>query len=84
MRAWRILTLRWPAGLRQHPLFDENWYIDSNPDVRRSRLPAWWHYMRHGTREGRAPNAWFDREWYLRTYPDVAASGMEPYPTKVK
>jgi GT2 family glycosyltransferase len=74
----RVLTLRWPWWLRPHPLFDRAWYLESNRDVVASRLGPWWHYVRHGAREGRAPNRYFDREWYLRTYPDVRLVGMDP------
>lgn len=76
--AWMLLTLRWPYWLRQHPLFDRDWYIETNRDLAASRLRPWWHYVRHGSREGRAPNRYFDREWYLRTYPDVRMVGMDP------
>jgi GT2 family glycosyltransferase len=76
--AWALLRLRWPAWLRAHPLFDEQWYVTTYGDVRGGRLPAWWHYVRHGTREGRSPSRYFDRDWYLRSYPDVRLSGMDP------
>ncbi|MFV2064379.1 MAG: glycosyltransferase, partial [Chloroflexota bacterium] len=75
---WRLLTLRWPGWLRQHPLFDKDWYVETNRDVAGTRLRPWWHYVRHGVPEGRAPNRYFDREWYLRTYPDVKMTGSDP------
>ncbi len=75
---WRLLTLRWPGWLRQHPLFDEDYYREANRDIDGVRLRPWWHYVRHGASEGRQPNRYFDRSWYLRTYPDVEVAGFDP------
>jgi hypothetical protein len=81
-RVWRrarmLLTLRWPRGLRQSPLFDRDWYLQQNPDVSEARISPWRHWRRHGWREGRDPNAWFDTAWYLAHNPDVAERGMDP------
>lgn len=67
--------IRW---LWPHPLFDAGWYIKANRDIAAYRWGPWRHYLRHGRREGRQPNAYFDDAWYLRTYPDVKATGMDP------
>ena len=74
----RRLHGRLPWYLRSNPLFDRAWYVALYPDVRSARLGAYWHYHRHGWREGRDPNPYFDTDWYLRRYPDVAARGLEP------
>jgi hypothetical protein len=62
----------------ERPLFDEAWYLDTNPDVAAAGLDPWWHYIHYGCAEGRKPNALFDPEWYLTQYPDVAAAGIDP------
>jgi GT2 family glycosyltransferase/glycosyltransferase involved in cell wall biosynthesis len=59
-------------------LVDENWYLQTNPDVAAANVPAAAHYMAAGWTEGRSPNAYFDGEWYLRQNPDVGASGINP------
>ena len=74
----RRLHGRLPWYMRSNPLFDRAWYVALYPDVRSARLGAYWHYNRHGWREGRDPNPYFDTDWYLRRYPDVAVRGLEP------
>jgi len=69
---------RLPWYLRPNPLFDGEWYLAQYPDVRGARWGAYWHYRRHGWREGRDPNPYFDTDWYLRNNPDVAGAGLEP------
>ena len=61
-----------------NPLFSAEWYLASYPDVGSYRLGAYWHYRRHGARQGRNPNGHFDARWYLERYPDVAAKGTNP------
>jgi hypothetical protein len=35
-------------------LFDEAWYLDTNPDVAAAGLDPWWqHYIHYGCAEGR-------------------------------
>lgn len=77
-RMRKVLTLRSPWPLLPNPLFDAAWYLRQQPDVAASGARPWWHYRRHGWREGRDPNAWFDVRWYLARNPDVAQQGIEP------
>ncbi|WP_197067126.1 glycosyltransferase [Ensifer sp. ZNC0028] len=59
-------------------LFDRDFYLRMNGDVRLSGIEPWRHYRRHGFKEGRRPNSLFDPNWYLEQYPDVKRSGIEP------
>lgn len=59
-------------------LFDREFYLRTNGDVRLSGIEPWLHYRRHGSKEGRKPNHIFDPKWYLEHYPDVKRSGIEP------
>lgn len=59
-------------------LFDREFYLRTNGDVRLSGIEPWLHYRRHGSKEGRKPNHIFDPKWYLEHYPDVKLSGIEP------
>jgi len=36
------------------------------------------HYLQHGWKEGRRPNASFDPEDYLNRHPEVRDAGTEP------
>lgn len=59
-------------------LFDAEWYLEQNPDVRASGRPAFEHYLSYGWSEGRWPNPIFDPKWYIENNPDVASAGLEP------
>ena len=59
-------------------LFYNTYYVENYLDVADSGRNPLLHYIRHGGKEGRAPNPLFDSEWYLRSYPDIAASGINP------
>jgi glycosyltransferase involved in cell wall biosynthesis len=59
-------------------LFDNEWYLLSNPDLAAAKVSPLEHFIEAGWREGRRPNPMFDPTWYLQRYPDVAAAGMNP------
>jgi len=61
-----------------HPLFDADYYLEKNPDVRNSRWPPLLHFLLWGGFEGRQPHPLFDPAWYLDQYPDVASCGLNP------
>jgi hypothetical protein len=48
-------------------LFDASWYLRRYRDVAAAGLDALKHYIEHGWREDRAPNAYFDPVWYHAT-----------------
>ncbi len=60
--------------------FDEDWYLEQNPDVREAIAKGnvksgWDHFINNGYFEGRLPRALeFDEDFYLKEYPDVAAA----------
>jgi SAM-dependent methyltransferase len=62
-----------PSGL-----FDSDWYLERNDDVRAAGINPLVHYLLHGAAEGRDPNPLFDTDWYLNRYPDVRAAGANP------
>ena len=59
-------------------LFDRDWYLKTNPDVRKSGMDPCYHYAEHGAQEGRQPGPYFDGNWYLESYPDVAKADVNP------
>jgi glycosyltransferase involved in cell wall biosynthesis len=59
-------------------LFDRDWYLQRNPDVRASGMDPCYHYTAHGAKEGRHPGPFFDSKWYLEAYPDVSKAGLNP------
>lgn len=59
-------------------LFDADWYLEQNPDVRGVDVKPLLHFDSFGWREGRRPNLYFDPTWYLEQCPDVRDAGMNP------
>ncbi|MBO6505228.1 MAG: glycosyltransferase [Kordiimonadaceae bacterium] len=51
-------------------LFDADWYLAANLDVRASGMPALYHFARFGAKEMRQPNPVFASRWYQDTYGD--------------
>lgn len=73
------LKLRNRLGiLKPPPLFDAKWYLEQNPDVKKSRMNPYLHYKIWGWKEGRNPSVRFDLVWYLSCNPDVLEAGIEP------
>lgn len=59
-------------------LFDEDFYLSRNPDVKQAGQNALQHYLNHGGFEGRDPHPLFDSEWYRAQNPDVRMTGQNP------
>jgi glycosyltransferase involved in cell wall biosynthesis len=59
-------------------MFNRDWYLEHNPDVRAAGIDPALHYLRYGAREGRDPSPQFDSDWYLAENPDVAKIGFNP------
>lgn len=70
-----------PAGVDRYsgPLFDGDWYLATNPDVKSAGLDPYSHFMEHGWKEGRNPSSHFDVNWYLGVHEDVKAAGVNPF-----
>jgi glycosyltransferase involved in cell wall biosynthesis len=81
-RGWGVLVRVVPEPILSYvwhnPLFDQQYYLTTYPDVARARVHPERHYRRHGIREGRNPSRFFHTSWYLRTYPDVAGRSANP------
>ncbi len=60
------------------PLFDAAYYLAHNPDVAKSKVDPYQHYLTIGWKQGRNPNALFDTNYYLAHNPDVAKAGVNP------
>lgn len=64
--------------IRKSNLFDKDYYLENNPDVKLSGIPAIKHYINHGGFEGRNPSEKFDSSSYLANNPDIKENGMNP------
>jgi hypothetical protein len=61
-----------------NPIFDAEFYLAHNPDVRDSGMNPLLHYELHGAAEGRKPHPLFEPGYYLAQCPDAQAAGMNP------
>jgi len=64
--------------IKESGLFDEDFYLENNIDVKGSGLDAASHYLIYGGFEGRNPSEKFDSAFYLLQNPDVKSSGINP------
>ena len=59
-------------------LFDQEYYLRSNEDVRLSGYAPLIHYFQMGWKEMRNPGKFFDTRYYYNSNEDVKASGLNP------
>src|SRR5262249_18334750 len=59
--------------------FDREYYLATNPDVKKSGMDPVVHYLVHGWREGRNPTPDFSTIMYLMLNQDVLQSGTNPF-----
>ena len=89
--AWWTITLQLASRLRlrrrrfsdlrliaSSGLFDRDWYLKENPNIRRTAVPPVLHYLLFGAAAGRDPSPLFDGDWYLSQHPDARRAGDNP------
>lgn len=59
-------------------LFDHEYYLTVNLDVKISGMDPLLHYLIHGWRENRNPSREFDAFFYLSTYPEIKKANLNP------
>lgn len=64
--------------IKRSNLFDAQWYLEQNPDVRDSKIDPARHYLLFGGFERRDPSTNFSSQGYLELYPDVKERGINP------
>jgi hypothetical protein len=64
---------------RRPTLFDKTYYLETYPDVAKAGVDPYRHYISHGVREGRNPNAFFDTAYYLSQTSDRPADPTAHY-----
>lgn len=78
MQKKHIKYLKYYWILYRSNIFDIEFYLENNPDVRESQINPIWHYIKIGWREGRNPSSNFDTNFYLQNNPDVKEAGVNP------
>jgi GT2 family glycosyltransferase/glycosyltransferase involved in cell wall biosynthesis len=64
--------------IRRSGLFDEHYYLQKYPDIRKAKIDPLMHYIQHGWKEARNPNDRFDTRAYLAFNPDIERTGINP------
>ncbi len=64
--------------LKESSLFDEEYYLSNNQDVKDAGVDPYEHYYLQGWRDGRNPSSDFDTEFYLASYKDVKETEQNP------
>ena len=64
--------------LRESDLFDEAYYLEHNPALRKQGKDAVTHYLKRGGFNGKDPSADFSSRAYLQRNADVAAAKINP------
>lgn len=59
-------------------LFDENYYLENNQDLKNSVINPIRHYLLFGGFEGRSPSAKFDTKKYIKDNPNVISENINP------
>ena len=71
-------NLRYYFVIRRSGLFDNKYYLQTYPDVRKADIDPLMHFIKNGWKEGRNPSSFFDTKYYLGTNPDVNKTGINP------
>jgi GT2 family glycosyltransferase len=66
------------AALKFSTLFDQEWYLEKNPEIRKAGMDPLQHYLRYGAQEGRNPHPLFETKWYLSQRPELTNIGLTP------
>ena len=70
------------SSVADMPLLDRNAYRALHPDVAKSKIDPFIHYVEFGQREGRSPHPLLNYDYYTRHYPETARyehSALEHY-----
>lgn len=65
-------------------LFDEDWYLNTYPEVINSDFDPIFHYLVEGADNGYNPNPNFDTNFYLEKNGDVKNAGINPFVHYIK
>lgn len=71
-------TVGWRQGRNPDALFDTNYYMEHNPDVKAAAIDPMLHYEQYGWKEDRDPGAQFSTSKYLAANADVKGAGANP------
>lgn len=59
--------------------FDEAYYLEQYPDVKKTGVSAIEHFITHGAYENRKPNCYFDTDYYVTNNSEIVNDGINPF-----
>ncbi len=59
-------------------IFDEDYYLACNPDVKAAGVKALAHYKKFGWKEGRNPSVYFDSKFYMSQFVNGYNESLDP------
>jgi len=73
-----IINIKGYRSIKKNNLFDIGYYLKNNKDVMSTGKDPFIHYLYHGFKENRDPNAKFNSNYYLTNYSDARKSNLNP------
>jgi hypothetical protein len=64
--------------IQKSGLFDNEFYLNNNHDVKKNKINPIRHYLKYGWKEGRDPSQHFSTNGYLAMNEDVKLAGLNP------
>ena len=64
--------------IKKSNLFDSEYYLANNEDVKNAKVDPIKHYLKFGWKEGKNPSVKFDGNEYLDKRPDVQVADICP------
>ncbi|HEX3319413.1 MAG TPA: glycoside hydrolase family 99-like domain-containing protein, partial [Terriglobales bacterium] len=89
LRVWSLLrpqqkivtareSVSYLAAAKFSTLFDAEWYLGKNPEVKKTGMDPLQHYLRYSAQEGHDPHPLFETKWYLSQAPELANISLTP------
>lgn len=72
------LKTGWKSGYNPHPLFDTNYYLNINDDIKESGINPFVHFLEHGFKEYRNPGPFFSVKKYFSEDPNLLKNEINP------
>lgn len=73
-----ITEIRGYRAIKENNLFDKDYYLKNNDEIRVSGIDPLLHYIYFGFKEGKNPSPTFDGNYYLQTYIDAQNANLNP------
>jgi len=73
-----LISIKGYESIKNKNLFDRDYYLKNNRNVKKSGMDPLLHYIYHGYKDNKKPNYYFDGDYYIKRYPDVNNTNLNP------